>query len=143
MTKGNTTKLLISFMIPLLLGNLFQQFYNVVDSMIVGKFVGADALAAVGATGSINFLFFSLCNGLSNGIGIVISQYFGAEREDDVRNTIGNAIYIIFASAMAMTVLSIAVSRPLMRALNTPDNIINDSVLYMRIICIGILFISV
>jgi len=143
MTKGNTTKLLISFMIPLLLGNLFQQFYNMVDSMIVGKFVGADALAAVGATGSINFLFFSLCNGLANGIGIVISQYFGAEKNQDVKNTIGNAVYIILASAGFMTVVSLILSRPIMILLNTPANILDDSVLYMRIICGGVVFISV
>lgn len=143
MTKGNTVKLLVGFMIPLLVGNLFQQFYNMVDSMIVGKFVGADALAAVGATGSINFLFFSLCNGLANGIGIVIAQYFGAEKDKDVRNTIGNAAYIILCSAGFMTVLSLILSRPVMVLLNTPENIINESVLYMRIICGGVIFISV
>lgn len=142
MTKGNTTKLLVSFMLPMLFGNLFQQFYNIVDSMIVGKFVSADALAAVGATGSINFLFFSLCNGLANGIGIVISQYFGAGKNDDVKNTIGNAAYIMLAGATLMTTLGLTLSRPLLVALNTPDNIVDSSVLYMRIICIGIVFIS-
>ena len=78
MTKGNPTGLLLTFMLPMVVGNVFQQLYNMVDSMIVGKYVGADALAAVGATGSLNFLIFSLCGGMANGIGIIISQYFGA-----------------------------------------------------------------
>lgn len=142
MTKGNIFNLLVAFMVPMLLGNLFQQFYNIVDSMIVGKFVSADALAAVGATGSINFLFFSLCNGLANGIGIVIAQYFGAGKDSDVRNTIGNAFYIMIAGASLMTFLGLVLSRPVLNLLNTPENIIDGSVLYMRIICIGILFIS-
>ncbi|HOO28423.1 MAG TPA: MATE family efflux transporter, partial [Lachnospiraceae bacterium] len=74
MTKGNELSLLAGFSAPMLIGNIFQQFYNMVDSIIVGNYVGADALAAVGATGSLNFLFFSLCNGLAMGIGILISQ---------------------------------------------------------------------
>ena len=78
MTTGDEFRLLVGFSVPMLVGNLFQQVYNLVDSVIVGQYIGADALAAVGATGSINFLLFSLCFGLSNGIGIVISQYFGA-----------------------------------------------------------------
>lgn len=142
MTKGNTTRLLVNFMLPMLLGNLFQQLYNFVDSMIVGKFVGADALAAVGATSAINFLFFSLCNGLASGIGIVISQYFGAERDDDVRNTIGNALYIMGLSAFVMTVLGILLARPVLSFLRTPSNILNSSAEYMIIISSGIIFIS-
>ena len=142
MTKGNTTRLLVNFMLPMLLGNLFQQLYNFVDSMIVGKFVGADALAAVGATSAINFLFFSLCNGLASGIGIVISQYFGAERDDDVRNTIGNAVYIMGLSAFVMTVLGIILAKPVLAFLRTPSNILGSSAEYMIIISSGIIFIS-
>ena len=142
MTKGNTTRLLVNFMLPMLFGNLFQQFYNLVDSMIVGKFVGSDALAAVGATGSINFLFFSLCNGLAGGIGIVISQYFGAERDEDVRNTIGNSIYIMGLSAFVMTILGVLLARPILTLLKTPQNILDDSVGYMIVISAGIVFIS-
>ena len=77
MTAGNPTALLIKFSIPMLIGNLFQQFYNLVDSVIVGQFVGKDALAAIGATGSATFLFFALCNGIGNGGGIITSQSFG------------------------------------------------------------------
>ena len=86
MTVGKPLGLLVSFMLPLLIGNIFQQLYNVVDSIIVGQYVGADALAAVGATGSLNFLIFSLCGGMANGTGVVISQHFGAGKNDQVKN---------------------------------------------------------
>ncbi|HCM91352.1 MAG TPA: MATE family efflux transporter, partial [Lachnospiraceae bacterium] len=107
MTKGNVFKLLIGFSIPMLIGNLFQQVYNLVDSIVVGKYVGADALAAVGATGSLNFLFFSLCIGLTGGIGIVISQHFGAGDDVNVRRTVFNSIYIIAATGIIMSLLGI------------------------------------
>ena len=84
MTEGNELTLLLGFSLPMLVGNLFQQFYNMVDSVIVGKYIGKNALAAVGTTGSLNFLFFSLCIGLTGGIGVVISQYFGANDEKNV-----------------------------------------------------------
>ena len=84
MTEGSPAKLLLSFTIPMLIGNLFQQFYNMVDSIVVGRFVGANALAAVGATGSLNFLFFSMSFGVSAGVGVVLSQYFGADKSDMV-----------------------------------------------------------
>lgn len=82
MTKGSPTKNLLMFALPLLYGNLFQQFYNIFDSIIVGRFVGATSLAAVGACGSLNFLFINLSSGLAVGIGVIVSQYFGAH--DDV-----------------------------------------------------------
>jgi len=85
MTEGRPLRLLFVFAVPLLIGNLFQQAYNLVDSMIVGRLLGANALAAVGATGSISFLFFSVCNGISSGGGIVTAQYYGAKDYDRVR----------------------------------------------------------
>jgi len=75
MTKGNEVSLLLKFSLPMLIGNVFQQFYSLIDSIIVGKYLGANAFAAVGACGSLNFLFFSVCMGLSIGLGIVISHY--------------------------------------------------------------------
>lgn len=142
MTEGNETKLLISFSIPMIIGNIFQQFYNMVDSIIVGNFVGANALAAVGATGSLNFLFFSLCSGMSMGVGILISQYFGAKNEDNVRKTIANSIYIIAAVSILMSILGILFSRVILQFLNTPAAIIDDSAAYMKITCGGILAIG-
>jgi len=142
MTKGSPVKLLLSFTFPMLIGNLFQQIYNIVDSMIVGKFVGADALAAVGATGSVNFLFFSICFGLAAGIGIIISQYFGAKDDEYVKRSIANSIYVVMLSAILMGVLGFVLSGPVLRFLNTPDNIIADSILYMRITCLGLISVA-
>ena len=142
MTEGNPTGLLLTFMLPMVVGNVFQQLYNMVDSMIVGKYVGADALAAVGATGSLNFLIFSLCGGMANGIGIIISQYFGAGNDNGVKKAIANAVYIMATSALLMGVIGLVFSRKLLIFLNTPENILDDSVLYMQIMCIGILAVG-
>ena len=142
MTVGNPTGLLLSFMLPMVVGNIFQQLYNMVDSMIVGQVVGADALAAVGATGSLNFLFFSLCGGMANGIGIVISQHFGAGNDDDVRKAIANAALIMLVVGTVMGSLGILTSRPILAFLNTPENILGDATLYMRIMCAGVLAVS-
>ena len=142
MTQGKPVQLMLAFMIPMLIGNVFQQLYSMVDSMIVGRFVGADALAAVGATGSLNWMFFSLCNGLGNGVGIVISQYFGAGEEDKVRKTIGNACYIIAASALLMGGLGFVFARPVLALLKTPDDIIDMSAGYMQIMCVGVIAVA-
>lgn len=142
MTVGKPASLLLWFMLPMVVGNVFQQLYNMVDSMIVGKYVGADALAAVGATSSLNFLIFSLCGGMSNGIGIVIAQYFGAGNGDGVKKAIANAVYIMTASAVLMGVIGFAVSRPLLAFLNTPENILDDAALYMKIMCVGVFAVA-
>jgi putative MATE family efflux protein len=142
MTEGNPTGLLLSFMLPMVVGNVFQQLYNMVDSMIVGKYVGADALAAVGATGSLNFLIFSLCGGMSNGIGIIISQYFGAGNEKGVKKAIANAAYIMAVSAVLMGVIGFTSARGLLSVLNTPENILADSTLYMRIMSVGVVAVG-
>ena len=92
MTEGSEFRIIITFTLPLLLGNLFQQFYNIVDSIIVGQYLGSNALAAVGATGSMTFLFYTLCIGLSVGTGILIAQHFGAGNEDYVKKLIAKII---------------------------------------------------
>ena len=97
MTEGRPLALLSVFALPLLIGNLFQQAYNLADSMIVGQILGADSLAAVGATGSISFLFFSIFNGISGGCGIVTAQYFGARNDRMVCKSIANSAYIMLA----------------------------------------------
>lgn len=138
MTVGNEFSLLLTFSIPMLIGNLFQQFYNMVDSIVVGKYVGADALAAVGATGSLNFLFFSMCFGLGNGIGIMVSQYFGAGDDTAVRKTIFNSVMIIASISLIMGGTGFIFARSILEFLNTPANIIDNSTLYMRIVFVGI-----
>ncbi len=142
MTQGSPIGHIIKFTLPLLLGNLFQQLYNMVDSIVVGNFVGANALAAVGACSSMNFLFFSLSSGLAIGIGIIVAQYFGAGDEENVRNTIANAIYVLAGAAVIVSMLGIMLSPAILRLLQTPDTIIGDSVTYMRTTCTGIIFIA-
>ena len=95
MTSGNETSLLLKFSVPMLIGNIFQQFYNMVDSIVVGNYVGKEALAAVGMTASLNFLYFSLCNGFATGAGVLISQYFGMKNERRVKDSIGNSLYLM------------------------------------------------
>lgn len=138
MTVGNEFSLLLKFSFPMLIGNLFQQFYNMVDSIVVGKYVSADALAAVGATSSLNFLFFSVCFSVGAGIGIMVSQYFGAGDEEAVKKTIFNASLVVTAISLLMTVLGFIFSGRILAFLNTPANIIADSTLYMRILFIGV-----
>lgn len=142
MTVGKPTGLLLSFMLPMVVGNVFQQLYNMVDSMIVGQFVGADALAAVGATGSLNFLFFSLCGGMANGTGVVISQHFGAGNDDYVKKAISNAAYIMLVVGGVMGALGIFLARPALILLHTPENILADATLYMQIMCAGVLAVA-
>lgn len=142
MTSGNELKLLVSFSVPMLIGNLFQQVYNMVDSIVVGKYVSADALAAVGATGSLNFLFFSLCLGLTGGIGIIISQHFGAGDKIHVRKAIFNSIYIILTTGIIMSLLGMFLARPVLIWLRTPGNILDDATAYMQISCAGILAVA-
>ena len=92
MTTGNELPLLLRFSLPMLVGNIFQQFYNMVDSIVVGNYVGTNALAAVGMTSSLNFLYFALCNGFATGAGVLMSQYFGMKNEKRVKDALGNCL---------------------------------------------------
>lgn len=142
MTSGSPAKLILRFSVPMLIGNLFQQLYNMVDSIVVGKFVGMDALAAVGATGALNFLIFSLTFGLAAGISIVVSQYFGAKDYDNVRKSVATAAYTIGGVSILMGLIGILSSRWLLQLLNTPETIIDQSDIYMKIMFLGILGIA-
>lgn len=142
MTVGNPTKHILLFALPVFLGNMLQQLYNIIDTVVVGNYVGSNALAATGTCGSINFLFFSLSSGLSVGIGIIVSQYFGAKDEDGVKNTISNSFYVLAAASIFTTILGLLIARPLLTLMNTPPEIINDAVLYLRTTCCGIIFIA-
>ncbi len=142
MTTGSPAGHIVKFALPLLIGNLFQQFYNMVDSLVVGNFVGANALAAVGACGSMNFLFFSLSSGLAIGIGIIVAQFYGAKDEKNISATIANSIYVLVAATITVSVLGILLCPALLRLLQTPENIIGDSIIYMRTTCAGIIAIA-
>lgn len=142
MTEGSPLKIILKFSVPMLIGNLFQQLYNLVDSIVVGKFVSKDALAAVGATGSILFLIFGLTFGLSAGISIVISQYFGAKDYENVRKSFATATYIILGAAFLMGIIGFVSSRWLLELLKTPDTVIDQSDIYLKICFVGLLGIS-
>ena len=142
MTTGNATRHLLIFTLPMFLGNLVQQLYNMVDSLVVGNYVGANALAAIGTCASVNFLFFSLSAGLANGIGVIVSQFFGAHDDRQVRKTIGNSFYILAFTSLLTAILGILIARPLMQFMGAPAEIINDSVTYLQTTCCGILFIA-
>lgn len=135
MTKGNVTALLLRFALPMLVGNIFQQFYNMADSIIVGKFVGSNALGAVGSVGSLNFMFFSLCMGLGAGLGVLISQYFGAKEDDYVKKIIANAIYITLVAGALMSLCGVFFAKPILRIMNTPQENFKDALIYMQIVC--------
>lgn len=139
MTKGSPVKLILGFTGPMLIGNLFQQFYNMVDSIVVGKFVNKDALAAVGATSSAIFLIFGLTFGLSAGISIVISQYFGAGDYENLRKSFATAIYVVFLASVIMGITGYFTCRPLLELLDTNKEIIDQSEIYMKICFAGIL----
>ena len=143
MTVGNPARHILKFTLPLLIGNLFQQLYNMVDSIVVGRYVSAHALAAVGACGSLNFLFFSLSSGLAVGIGIIASQYFGANDEGQLKKTIANSIYVLSSAALVVTLIGVLFAGPILRLLQTPEEYIADSISYFRVTCLGILGIAI
>ena len=143
MTTGSPVKHILVFSVPLLLGNIFQQFYNLADSIIVGKFINADALAAIGVTSSITFLFFAICNGFASGGGILVSQSFGRGDTKEVKNYIANTGYIMIILPFVVGVLAFFLANPILRILDTPEDIFEDALLYIRLMCIGLLFVSV
>lgn len=142
MTVGSSLRHILAFAVPLLIGNLFQQLYNMVDSIVVGNFVGANALAAVGTCGSMNFLFFSLSAGLAIGIGVIVSQYFGAKNEKYVRKTIANSIYVLVCASLFASLLGFFLGPYILKIMGTPENIIGDSIVYVRTTAIGIIAVS-
>ena len=138
MTKGTPWKLLLQFAVPLFIGNIFQQLYNMVDSIIVGNFVGPNALGAIGTTNSLNFLFFSLVAGLSVGIGIIVAQFFGSNNEEKVKDTIGNAIWIVLISSVIMACIGFFIAKPVLVLLRTDKVFLGDATAYLKVTSIGI-----
>ena len=143
MTEGKPLGLLAVFALPLLIGNLFQQAYNLADSMIVGQLLGANALAAVGATGSISFLFFSIFNGISGGCGIVTAQYFGARRDDMVCKAIANSAYIMLGFSLLTGSVAFAMVPAVLTWMGTPAEILPDAITYMRMTSASVPLIAV
>lgn len=133
LTKGNTNKVLLKFTIPLFISILFQQFYNIADSLIVGRFAGEDALAAVGASYPITNIFNAVAIGCNIGCSVVISQLFGGRKYKEVRSAASTALISCLALGGVMTALGIALTPALMKAIDTPENIFLNSALYLEI----------
>ena len=131
MTEGKPGRLILEFAIPLLLGNLFQQFYSLVDTAIVGKFLGVDQLAAVGSTGSINFLIIGFCMGICSGFAIPIAQRFGAKDESGMRRCVANSAWVSVIFAVVLTIVTVLLCRNILQWMRTPENIIDDAWMYV------------
>lgn len=139
MTEGSPGKRIVAFTIPMLIGNIAQQLYNTVDSIIVGRFVGDNALAAVGSAGPILNLLLVLFVGISVGVGIMVSQYFGAKQRDELSKTIGCCITLTIITTILVMAITPFVTMPLLRLLNTPDTIIGWCNSYLMILFMGII----
>lgn len=138
MTTGNPMKIILNFTIPVFIGNVFQQIYTMVDTIIVGKFVGTKALAAVGSTGTINFLILGFLMGMTAGFTVLTAQKFGAGDMESMRKTVGSAAILSLAVSILMTAVSMLGMRWLLNFMNTPADIFDEAYEYIMIICGGI-----
>ncbi len=138
LTDGKPMQLILDFSLPLLVGMLFQQFYSLVDTIIVGKCIGTNALAAVGSTGAINFLILGFCMGVCSGFAIPMAQRFGAEDYQGLRRYVANSIWVSLVFAAIMTFFVVLFCRPILEIMQTPDNIIDQAYAYIVIIFAGI-----
>ena len=138
MTTGNIPRLLIEFAIPLMIGNLFQMLYNMVDSIVVGNFVGKVALAAVGSTTTIVNMFVFFFNGFSVGAGVVISRYFGAKKIEDLHKSIETTLFFTFIISIFATILGVLLVPTMLRLMSTPDDVMESATTYLRYYFSGI-----
>lgn len=138
MTVGSPTKLLLGFFFPMLFGMLFQQFYNMVDTIIVGKYLGVEALAAVGSTGSINFMVIGFCMGVCNGFAIPVAQKFGEKNYGQLKRFVANGAWMSIAFAVVLTVLVCVFCQKILMWMNTPEDIIDGAYDYIFVIFLGI-----
>ena len=137
MTNARILPVLLKFTIPLMIGNIFQQLYNMADTIIVGRFVGAGALAAVGSTGTIMFLLTGISQGMTAGFSVLTSQKYGAEDERGVRNSVANGIFLTIATALFLTAVSLLSMPTILRLMNTPADIYEDASTYIMLISAG------
>lgn len=140
MTEGSIWKKILFFSIPLILGNLFQQLYNTVDSIIVGNYIGSEALAAVGSSGSLINLLIGFCIGASAGAGVVIAQFYGAQDREGVRKAVHTTIAIAIAAGAVLTVVGIVATPILLKVMGTPQEVFDQASIYLKVYFGGILF---
>ena len=131
LTVGSPMRLVLSFMLPLTFGLLFQQLYSMVDTMVVGKLLGVEALAGVGSTGSINFLVLGLCNGICAGFAIPVAQKFGQKSYADLRRFVGNMIWLTASIALTVTLVTTSLCRHVLTWMGTPSEVFSYSYDYM------------
>ena len=139
MTQGNPFPIILKFTIPLIIGNVFQQLYNMADTIIVGRYVGAGALAAVGSTGTIMFLLTGFSQGMTAGFSVLTSQRFGARDEDGVRKSVANAILLAVLTTLVLTSFSLMLMKQLLHLMNTPSDIYADAYTYIMLISAGLI----
>ena len=138
MTGGKPLPLIISFALPLMVGNIFQQLYTVVDTMVVGKALGVDALAALGATDWLYWMLLGMIQGVTQGFGILMAREFGAKQFESLRSVVGSSVTLSALSAVLFLIIGQAVAEPILQLLNTPAEIMDAAVLYLRIMFLGL-----
>jgi putative MATE family efflux protein len=138
MTTGRPLPLIISFALPLMVGNIFQQLYTVVDTMVVGKALGVEALAALGATDWLYWMLLGMIQGVTQGFGILMAREFGAKQYESLRKVVGSSTSLSIIFALLFLILGQAVAKPILVLLNTPVQIMDGSLLYLRIMFLGI-----
>jgi len=140
LTEGNSGSLIFKFAMPMLIGNVFQQLYNIVDSIIVGRYIGKQALAAVGASFPLIFMLISFVVGVAMGTTIIVSQYFGARDIKMVKRSIETMYIFLFFASIVVTLLGITLSGPIFRLINLPDDVMPQAITYFNIYLIGTIF---
>ncbi len=140
LTEGNSGSLIFKFAIPMLIGNVFQQMYSIVDSIIVGRYLGKQALAAVGASFPLIFMLISFMVGVAMGTTIIISQYFGAKDMKMVKRSIDTMYIFLFFSAIIVTILGITLSGPIFRLINLPEDVIPQAMIFFNVYLVGTVF---
>ena len=138
MTTGKPLPLILSFSLPLMVGNIFQQLYTVVDTMVVGKALGVDALAALGTTDWLYWMWLGMIQGVTQGFGILMAREFGAKRFESLRSVVGSSVTLSALSAVLFLILGQLAAEPVLQLLNTPSQIMDGSLLYLRIMFLGI-----
>lgn len=138
MTEGKPLSLIFTFALPLMIGNVFQQLYTVVDTMVVGRALGVNALAALGAADWMNWMMLGIVQGLTQGFGILMAQKFGAGMKEDLRKVIGNSAHLSLISSLILLLVGQLLARPVLGLLQTPAEIMDNALLYLRIMYLGI-----
>ena len=137
LTTGKIMPILVNFTVPLVLGNLFQQLYNTADSLIVGDFLGSNALAAVSSSGNLIFLLVGFINGIARGAGVVIARYYGAKKKDSLQKSIHTTVAFGNVAGLVLTVVGILLAPKILVLMGTPSDVLPQSVTYFRIYFAG------